>query len=227
MRIKNLIKGDIRFQYKYGFYGVYVIILILYACILFAFPNDYREKAADIMIMTDPAAMGLFFMGAIFMLEKSQRVINSIAVSPVKVWEYILSKAISIGLISVLVSVVLELISGAGNLLGVIIGTLLGSVIFTMLGLFVAIKVNSLNSFMICTVPFEILFFVPALLYLFGIQNDVMLLHPACAIMHLYMKVDQKFILCMLICVVWAGAILWLTNSVLKKNIRSLGGMKL
>ncbi|MDD5935279.1 MAG: ABC transporter permease [Clostridiales bacterium] len=227
MRLKNLILGDMKFQYKYGFYAVYLILVILYSCILFALPEGWREKAADIMILTDPAAMGLFFMGAILMLEKSQRVINSIAVSPVETWEYIISKAVSISIISVLVALVLSLISGKSNVFGTLTGTFLGSIIFTMLGLWIAMKVKTLNSFMVCTVPIEIIFFVPAILYLFGIQSKWMLLLPACAIMHMYMGYDSYFFLCLLICVIWSTLILYLVNKTFAKVVRNMGGMKL
>ncbi|HBF6649319.1 TPA: ABC transporter permease, partial [Clostridioides difficile] len=100
MRLKNLILGDIKFQFKYGFYFLYLFLSIIYICIINVFPTFMREKIAIIMIYSDPAAMGLFFMGAIVLLEKSQRVLNSLAVSPVKVSEYILSKVISLGVIS-------------------------------------------------------------------------------------------------------------------------------
>ena len=76
MRLKNLILGDIKFQFKYGFYFLYLFLSIIYICIINVFPTFMREKIAIIMIYSDPAAMGLFFMGAIVLLEKSQRVLN-------------------------------------------------------------------------------------------------------------------------------------------------------
>ena len=227
MRLKNLIRQDICFQYKYGFYMVYVILVILYLCILYALPEGIREIAVKIMILTDPAAMGLFFMGAIFMLEKSQRVLNSIAVSPVRTWEYIMSKAISIGLISIVVAAVLSFLSGVDNLIGILIGTLLGSVIFTMLGLLIALKTSTLNSFMVCTVPIEVIFFTPALLYLFGVRSPFLLLHPACSVMHLYLSLDGWIGVCILICTIWILVILWITNQTLKKMMKQIGGMKI
>ena len=109
MRLKNLIIGDVKFQIKYGFYFIYLILTILYVCLIFALPENIKEKAATVMIFTDPAAMGMFFMGAIILLEKSQRVLNSLVVSPIKVWEYIASKCISLGFISTIVAVAIAL----------------------------------------------------------------------------------------------------------------------
>nr|WP_313402833.1 hypothetical protein [Clostridioides difficile] len=123
MRLKNLILGDIKFQFKYGFYFLYLFLSIIYICIINVFPTFMREKIAIIMIYSDPAAMGLFFMGAIVLLEKSQRVLNSLAVSPVKVSEYILSKVISLGVISSIVAMFITITLNLDNIIISTIGT--------------------------------------------------------------------------------------------------------
>jgi hypothetical protein len=115
MRMKNLIKGDIGFQFKYGFYFVYAVFTLFYILLLLVIPTNIRKEVGTLLIYTDPAAMGLFFMGAIVLLEKSLRVLNSIAVSPVKVVEYIWSKAISLGIIATAVAVLISAVCGVGN----------------------------------------------------------------------------------------------------------------
>ena len=65
MRIKSLICWDIKTQIKYGFYLLYAILTLLYILVLFAVPETWRETLAVILIFSDPAAMGMFFMGAI------------------------------------------------------------------------------------------------------------------------------------------------------------------
>ncbi|NMS91189.1 ABC transporter permease [Clostridioides difficile] len=164
MRLKNLILGDIKFQFKYGFYFLYIILSIIYICAINVFPTFIREKIAIIMIYSDPAAMGLFFMGAIVLLEKSQRVLNSLAVSPVKVSEYILSKVISLGIISSIVAMFISLTVNLDNIIITIIGTFFSSVIFSLIGLMVASKVSSLNKFIVLTIPIEIICFIPPIL---------------------------------------------------------------
>lgn len=44
MRLKNLILGDIKFQFKYGFYFLYLFLSIIYICIINVFPTFMREK---------------------------------------------------------------------------------------------------------------------------------------------------------------------------------------
>jgi len=52
MRIWSLLRGDIRFQYKYGFYLLYLVFSILYISLIFSLPQAWREKAAILMIFT-------------------------------------------------------------------------------------------------------------------------------------------------------------------------------
>ena len=95
MKLRRLVCGDIHFQWKYGFYFIYFVLTVIYVFGITALPDNWKHNAAAIMIYSDPAAMGLFFMGAIVLLEKSQKVLHAIAISPAKVSEYILAKVFS------------------------------------------------------------------------------------------------------------------------------------
>lgn len=104
MKLQNIIIGDIHCMFKYGFYYIYAIITVMYMIVLYIFPPTWRQTAAAVMILSDPAAMGLFFMGAMVLLEKSQRVVSALAVSPMSVSQYIWAKIISFAVISVAVA---------------------------------------------------------------------------------------------------------------------------
>ncbi|MCI2046838.1 MAG: ABC transporter permease, partial [Faecalibacterium sp.] len=69
MRKKNLIRGDLRFLAGSGIALVYGIFTLLYVLLLAAIPaGQARRVTAAILVYTDPAAMGLFFMGAFLLL---------------------------------------------------------------------------------------------------------------------------------------------------------------
>ncbi|MDE3597066.1 ABC transporter permease, partial [Clostridioides difficile] len=161
MRLGRLICGDIHFQWKYGFYFIYFILTVLYVCGIAALTGHWKTNIASIMIYSDPAAMGLFFMGAIVLLEKSQKVLNAMVVSPVKVSEYIFSKTVALIAISTIIAMILGFVSGSNQLLSIAVGTALTSAIFTMLGIIAATKISNLNQFLIVIMPIEIVCFVP------------------------------------------------------------------
>lgn len=229
LRLRKLTVGDIIFQWKYGFYYIYVVILILYMCIISMLRGSVRNTVCDLLIYSDPAAMGMFFMGAIVLLEKSQRVMNSLAVSPVKPMEYIIGKMISIGFISVIVGGILMLLRENENVGLSLLGICLASFLFTLLGLIVGTKISSLNQYVLGTVPFEIIGFVPAIAYRLGWQegNQLMLLHPGCALMELIRGNSSNLLLSLLSIITWLIVIFFITNSSVTKMFRSVGGVKL
>lgn len=178
MRRHHLIFGDLKFQAKYGFYFLYTVLSVIYLFILFAIPAQWRQKAASILIFSDPSALGLFFMGAIILLEKSQRVHCAFAVSPVKAGEYVCSKVISLGTVSVIVAAILAVFAKVNRVEFVLIGTVLSSVMFTLTGIIIATKITSLNQFIIATVPIEIIGFVPAIFYFLSSTDKVIGCYP-------------------------------------------------
>lgn len=227
MRLGRLICGDIHFQWKYGFYFIYSILTLLYVCVVAALPSVWKEKIAAVMIYSDPAAMGLFFMGAIVLLEKSQKVLNAFAVSPVRISEYILSKVIALMIISTVIALILGIAAGSDSLFGIFVGTALSSAIFTLLGIIAATKISNLNQFLFVIMPIEIVCFVPPIAGLFMEFPDVMNLFPFMACMNLMtgnssaVWLDLALVLVTLIILYMAA--LRMTGRMMKQ----LGGVKL
>lgn len=178
MRLRNLFLLDMRFQAKYGFYFLYAVLTVIYFIILSALPENWLEKAAAVLIFSDPASMGLFFMGAIVLLEKSQHTPCALAVSPVRPMEYIAAKVGSLAAVSLVVAAALACAANMGNLHLVLLGTAVSSVIFTLLGIIIATKIASLNQFILWTVPIEVICFVPAVLHLFKITPAWLRYYP-------------------------------------------------
>ncbi|MEN6418336.1 MAG: ABC transporter permease [Clostridiaceae bacterium] len=227
MKTLALIRGDIRFQLKYGFYLLYLLFSLLYIGLLFAFPASWREQAAALMILTDPAAMGLFFMGAIVLFEKNERVLDSLAVAPVKPWQYVVSKLVSIGVISVLVSLAIGLPAGlTAHPLRLALGVFLSSCLFSSIGLMAACASKTLNQFMLLTVPAELLIFVPAVIWLFWGAGWWMRLHPGAAALELCQP-QGAALLPLAVLLVWAAGFALLAVRAVERMLLKLGGMKL
>jgi fluoroquinolone transport system permease protein len=230
MRMVNSIINDIKFQKKYGFYLVYLIITLSYVGILLFLPHSIRDVVKGIILFSDPAALGMFFMGAIILFEKSERVLDSIFVSPIKVDEYILAKVFSLSLISTAVGLVVVIATNfeAGNIVPLTIGLMLGSVFFSLIGLIVAVRVNSLNRFMIGIIPLGTIISIPPFLLFFDIKNLVLEIFPSVIIMNLILagvgivEIDYVYTVVLLgwIFIFW----LWARRNVIKM-IKSLGGI--
>lgn len=184
MRIKALLREDIRLQIRHGFYALYFILTIFYILLLAAVPAAWKEMVAAMSIFFDPATMGLFFMGAMMLFERNQHIHQTLSVTPVSPGEYICAKLVSFGFISLLVAAVLAVFS-ALPLFSVLAGTLMASFLFTLLGIIAASHIKSLNQFLLVSVPLECVCYVPLLAYLFDCMTEVLSLFPTSVCMDL------------------------------------------
>ena len=147
MRLINAIKSDIKFQYKQGFYFIYIVITLVYILILSKLPKNIMKVAAPIVIFSDPSVLGLFFIGGIVMLEKVQGIIYCIIVTPLRIKEDILAKIISLSAISVIVVVIITLtLDGVSvNWILLFFTIILTSTFFTLCGFFIGSDCNTIN----------------------------------------------------------------------------------
>lgn len=224
-----LIKGDIRFQWKYGFYLVYLIFSILYIGLLYAFPESWRKTACALLIFTDPAAMGLFFMGAIVLYEKSEHVLDSIAVSIIRPIDYTLSKLFSLSIISLITALVIGLATGIIEGVGIIyyiLGVFTGACLTSAIGLAVASNAPTLNSFIIRTIIPEIFLSVPAVYYLFSEGPAFLIVHPGVAVIDMLVNSNTAW-LSLLSLLIWTIGAVWIALKKVEKALGELGGVKL
>lgn len=228
MRTLNLIKGDLRFIQKYGIMMVYVIFTAVYLIALTVIKGTAKEITAEILVYTDPAAMGLFFMGAFIMLEKSQRVNCALAISPVKLDEYILSKAVSLLVPGTIVGVILCAYAAPHNLLPATFSIVLSSVMFSLCGLIAAVNTDTLNGFMIAVIPFEILIIAPALFYKFEVLvSDLWIIHPGVSALRLISGNCKMWPLAILSIIFWTAVIYYFCRKSVSKYFTKLGGGKI
>lgn len=228
-RICNLIKSDIKFQNKYGFYALYIFFSAIYIGILYILPENWRENMSSLIIFSDPSMLGLIFIGAIVLFEKSERVLNSIAVSPVKTRDYVISKAVSLAIISTICGLLIALISGTkpANYLLFVSGLFFGSSLFTCVGLVCSTRISTLNQFIMSISPIQIVVLLPVTMYQFWNSHPLWLLHPGCAVFELISQAQEQILLAGVSLTIWLVATYLLTIKEVNKSIKSLGGAKI
>lgn len=224
MRILRLLLGELRFLLRYGIVFLYIGFTLVYLCVLSIIPSEYRDETAIIMIFTDPAAMGLFFMGAIMLLEKSQRIESSISVSPVKISSYIFAKVIAIMFISILVALILGIYANL-DLPLLLLGVAGASIMFSLCGIIIGANTKSLNSFMILSIPFEIILFGPPILFYFDVLNSPLwLMHPGVSAICLIDSQTSYVILALLVIAIWINIFFYFARKAVKKSFITMGG---
>lgn len=168
MRLINTIKYDVLSQFRYGFYYAYIAILILYYGLLTNIPTELRNDIEVLIIFSDPSAVGYFIIGGILLLEKDQNTMENLFVTPIRIYEYIFSKVISLTFLAVLITIIILLTTWDGplHLFTLLLGVILTSIFFTLLGLTAAVYSNSLNEYLLKAPLIVSVFYLPVLEYL-------------------------------------------------------------
>ncbi len=227
MRLLKLIKGDLFFLARYGLFLVYAVFIVVYLVMLHYIPGEAGTFVMKLLVFSDPAAMGLFFMGAVVLLEKSQRVNCSLAVSPVTTAQYTLSKSIAFLISGLAVGLIIAFGSGRYLTFWAIIGLAGGSLLFSMGGLFVATKTQSLNQFIICSLPVEIFISAPGFIFAFNkLSFPLWIIHPGVAAVNLLFKESDVManVFSIISLVIWNVIVFAVTRKSVSKMFRQLGG---
>ena len=115
-RLASMLEWDVRLQVRYGFYAVYAVVTVLYVLGLTQVPDEYESLALTLVVFSDPAFLGFYFIAALVLFEKREGVVDAFTVSPLSGVEYLLSKTLSLTLLAVTASLVVALLSGRPRL---------------------------------------------------------------------------------------------------------------
>lgn len=196
MRILALIKQDILYQIRHNIYSIYAFITLVYIAVLRFIPPNFKYVFIMDTLLTDTTLLGLFFIGAIVILEKEQNTLVNIFISPVKPYEYIIAKALSFSILAVLVSVLFIFLGGEKikNLPIFLISVFLSSTLFTVIGVGIGVKSKSLNSYIFSTVLYGLFFSIPAIKFFSSNFSNLLWFIPTMSTIKLFeISIKQDF----------------------------------
>lgn len=148
-RIRALLAADLRLQYRNGIYLAYGVVIAFYLALLIGARAHLPDWAVGMIIYSDPAALGFFFLGALMMLERGENVRGALAATPVSGGEYFLSKVVTLTGLTILACVILLAAHGAGNAPLLLIATTLTALCYLGLGVPVALRFRTVNAYLI------------------------------------------------------------------------------
>lgn len=163
MRLKSALLYDVKLQFRHGLYYVYTLISLTYIVLLYQLHEEWRETAGTLLTFSDPGVLGLFFVGGLVLLEKIQNIYDNLFVTPYTIDEYLCSKTLSLTCLSVLSSYVIHasVFGLHWNSVLFILGTALTSIFFTILGIGLAVRCQTLNGFFLSSTVYLTVFCVP------------------------------------------------------------------
>ena len=230
MRFLNALKNDFRFQIKYGFYFLYAFFTVVSIAALLITLSEYKTLAASFIILTDPAMLGIFFIGGIWLLEKGEGLHGFWCISPLRPIEYILAKAISLAVLSTISADLIVLIGmgGAVHLVRLSFSVFLGAVVFNLIGLMIASYARSVNHYMLIVCLPTAFLSMPPVLTAFGITHPLLELFPGTALWHMIagaIDVTRSVnSLAAIVLILWLGLLSYFANKRIGTALQSEGG---
>ena len=168
MRLLNTIRYDILFQFRHGFYYAYIFVTVIYVLSLLNIKEGVRSTVTTIVLFTDTAMLGFFFIGAIVLLEKGQNIFEALFVTPLRIIEYLLSKVISLMFISLISALIIVLLTqrNFNNFYLFLIGFVFSTSFYTLFGFIFACYAKSVNDYFAKAVAFGLFMSLPVVDFL-------------------------------------------------------------
>ncbi len=171
---------DIQIQFKQGFYYVSAIVAAILVIILTRFPAMDWSAYWPVIIMENLIINAFYFMAGLVLLEKAEGTLEAQIVSPLRPGEYLLSKVLSLLVLSLVETLVIVLIvSGARfNWPLLLLGIALLMAMYALYGFFVVARYDSITSFILPSALWAMGFSLPLLYYFDLWRTPLMFLHP-------------------------------------------------
>jgi fluoroquinolone transport system permease protein len=181
-RLVALVRHDMRLQARYGIYLAYGFVVAFYVVVLVGLGDLLPSWAVGVLLYSDPAAVGFFFLGALMMLEKGEGVRVALAAAPAGAADYLAGKVISLTGLSLLASlIIIAAVHPDADLALLVSGQLLTSVSLLGLGVPLALRFRTVNGYLVGAGAALTPFLLPAALALLEPMPVWALLWPPAA----------------------------------------------
>ncbi|MEQ1901358.1 MAG: hypothetical protein ABL866_11560 [Devosia sp.] len=149
-RVLTLARHDARLQFRYGIYVAYAFVVGFYVFMLTSAAPYLPSWAVGVIIYSDPAGLGFFFLGALMMLEKAERVRTALATAPVSSAEYFAAKVMTLSSVSLIAcGALLIVVHSAPNPALLLAAVALTSIMFIGIGVPVALRFRTVNGYLV------------------------------------------------------------------------------
>lgn len=180
MRLLKTMALDLRLQFRNGFYYAAVVVVVTQVAVLSWLSAPTLVWLLPVVLLGNYFINGLFFIAGLVMLEKSEGSLEALITTPLRSGEYLLSKVLSLCLLSLIESVVIIYSLGVVEVdLGpLLLGIVLSTALLSLFGFLIVARYDSINEFLFPSVLWSTALVIPYLGY-FGIwQGWPLYLHP-------------------------------------------------
>lgn len=179
-RLWFTILNDIRLQWRNGFYTVMGIALGVWILLRTQTSGLELEWLMGVLVAGNLIITGFYFIAALVLLERDEGSLTAQAVTPLRPWEYLTSKAVSLFILGLIENVIIVVLYAGVwlNWAALIGGTLIVFLIYLCCGLIMITRFDSINSFLLPSVLVVIAIVLPMITILTQWEHWLVYLHP-------------------------------------------------
>jgi hypothetical protein len=165
-----LARYDFALLFRHGFVAAYAVIGVLYAAIAAALPRSWGEAILPVMVWSDPVFFGFFFAGATVCLDLAQGTFRALSATPLRPATYFLVKSANLALLAygMALGISLAVRGLAFRPVVLLAAVLLGGAPSALIGAALALRLGSVNRFMMGAIPALLWFSLPVMVYAAG-----------------------------------------------------------
>ena len=187
-RLWSTLRADLRLQWRHGFYYAVLVVTIISVLLGRQLPESSLTSLLPLVIVNNLIVNSFYFVAGLVLLEKGEGTLEAQVVTPLRPGEYLASKVLTLGLLSLLETLVVVLLTYGRppQPLALLAGVLLGAAFYTLAGFAAVARYDSINEYLLPSVLYAALLSLPLLPYA-GLGNDLLAplayLHPLQAVL--------------------------------------------
>lgn len=184
-RMLATLRTDITVQIRNRLYLIGPFVAVIVGVMMLAVvsaPDFYRGIPVILLLVTGGTTQ--LYVAGLILFEKDEGTLYALIASPLRTWEYMLSKVLTLTLLATLESLVLVgLVTRFQefNLIILLIGILLIGVMYTLIGIVMIVRYRSITDFLIPALFVSLVLQLPLLHFLNLIESPLWLLIPTSA----------------------------------------------
>jgi fluoroquinolone transport system permease protein len=176
--LKEMLRWEFTLLSRYKIIHISILSVILYFLTTQAVPDMNKPIFHTMLLFFDPAIIGIMFIGALVLFEKSENVLQALVITPMKTNDYLLSKITSLTILSIISATIfvglLNIFSGIDfNIPYLAVSIILTSVMLIILGFILVSRVNSINEYLLAMLIAFLALLFPPMLQLSGLYENV------------------------------------------------------
>jgi fluoroquinolone transport system permease protein len=142
---------DAFLQLRSGFYYAAAFVTLVWVALLYPLPATILDLAVPLVIFTDLAVTGYYFIAGMVLFEKGKETLYALVSTPLRFREYLISKLATLRALAVVVSLVVAA-AGYGfgfNAVMLVLGVISMSLISLLVGFIAISPFDSISSYLI------------------------------------------------------------------------------